>query len=283
MRSKVLSILVVLVCGMFCLHAVRGEELVSTQMLADVSAIAPGKPFNVGVKLKIAPGWHVYWVNPGDTGIATKINFNLPDGFTAGAVQYPIPERVDVTGGMVSYAYTDEVMLIATITPPADLKVGTDVSIGAKVSWLVCKENCVKGDAKVGVTLKTGAKPQAENEGEFEKWNELLPKKTNQVVQDVHVDAPGGQFKSASGKLIVKWDKTPEKVEWFPNATEQMMVTSNDLKTENGESTVTFKVDALPGGKVSDAVFDSVLAYTLDGKRLGLAVPVRLSQADQAK
>ncbi len=93
------------------------EELVTAQMMSDVSAIAPGKAFHVGVKLKIAPGWHVYWVNPGDTGIATKINFNLPEGFTAGAVQYPIPERVDVTGGMVSYAYSDEVMLMATITP----------------------------------------------------------------------------------------------------------------------------------------------------------------------
>ncbi len=150
-----------------------------------------------------------------------------------------------------------------------------------KVSWLVCKENCVKGDAKVGVTLKTGAKSQADNEGEFEKWNEMLPKKTGSGearYYRLRMHSGAEQFKSASGKLVVKWDKMPEKVEWFPDATEQMMVTSNDLKTENGQSTVTFKVDALPGEKVSDAVFDSVLAYTLDGKRVGLAVPIRLSQ-----
>ncbi len=209
--------------------------------------------------------------------------FNLPEGFTAGAVQYPIPERVDVTGGMVSYAYTDEVMLMATITPPADFDGGEDNEHrAAKVSWLVCKENCVKGDAKVRVTLKTGAKPQADNEGEFAKWNEMLPKKTDQVVQDVQVDLLGGSFKSASTAAVggEMGQDAGEGGVVFPMRRSRYLVTSNDLKTENGQSTGRrFKVNLYRRRKVSDAVFDLVLAYSLDGKRVGLAVPVRLSQA----
>ncbi|HEX3355894.1 MAG TPA: protein-disulfide reductase DsbD domain-containing protein [Tepidisphaeraceae bacterium] len=261
----------------------RGSDLVSAEMLSDVSAIAPGKAFNVGVKLKIAPGWHVYWVNAGDTGIPTKITFTLPDGFTAGAVQYPVPQRIDVTGGMVSYGYSDEVLLMATITPPTNLKVGTSITIGAKASWLVCKENCIKGDAKLEQAFKVAAVPLADGYAEFAKWQAQLPQATDRVKQDVQLDAAGGQFKSASGKLIIKWDKAPDKVEWFPDATDQMIVSTNELKTENGQSTVTFKIDALPGEKVSDAVFNSVLAYTLDGRRVGLAVPIRLNSSNQSQ
>src|SRR5689334_14231321 len=94
------------------------NDLVSTQMLADVSAISPGTPFTVGVKLTMVPEWHVYWINCGDTGIPTRITLKLPEGFTASEVQFPIPHKFDVPGGMIAYGYDDEVMFLATITPP---------------------------------------------------------------------------------------------------------------------------------------------------------------------
>jgi hypothetical protein len=78
---------------------------------------------------------------------------------------------------MISYGYEDEVMLLATITPQADLKVGEDISIDAHAYWLVCQENCVKGDEKLSITLKTDVKTQATNEDEFAKWREQLPLK----------------------------------------------------------------------------------------------------------
>src|SRR4051794_3025095 len=90
-------------------------ELVRAKLLADVSAIQPGQPFTVGVLLTIEPGWHVYWKNPGDSGLSTSAKWTLPEGFKAGDLQFPVPTRFDLEGGLVNYGYHDEVMLTATI------------------------------------------------------------------------------------------------------------------------------------------------------------------------
>ena len=267
-------------------HAAPTPDLVKVQIFADASTIAPGTPFTVAVKLKLAPHWHVYWINAGDTGIPTKITFDLPSGFTGGEVQFPVPTRFDVTAGMVSYGYEDEVAFLATITPPKDLKTGEEVTIGAKASWLVCQENCLKGDEKVSIALKTDAKPQAANAEQFEKWRSALPVPPEQgpkIVQDVQVDAPGGQFKSVNGKLTAEFAKTPGKVEWFPAVTDQLLVSTNEVKTNDGKSVVSFKIEALPGEKVSDRSLFSVLAYTVDGKRVGVALPISLSASNSTK
>jgi DsbC/DsbD-like thiol-disulfide interchange protein len=259
------------------------DNLVRASILADVSAIEPGKPFTVGVQLKLAPSWHVYWINPGDSGIATKVTFDLPEGFSAGEVMYPVPHRFDLAGGLTSYGYADEVMLLATITPPKDLKVGADVAIKAKVGWLVCQENCIKGDAKVNVALKASANSESANQALFEKWRALLPQKSDDVQQAVKVEAADGNFKGASGTITMEWKKPPEKVEWFPAPPDQLIVNSIDVKTEGGKSIVTFKVEPLPGEKVSDASISSVLAYTVDGKLLGLSVPIKLNANNSSK
>ena len=254
--------------------------LVKARMLADVSSIAPGEPFTVGVTLKLAPDYHVYWINVGDTGIPTKITMKLPDGFTASDVQFPTPHKFDVPGGMIAYGYDNEVMFLATVTAPKDLKPGSDVTIGAKAKWLVCNEDgCVPGDAIVEVKIQSSDKPKAANEVEFEKWRAQIPQSSDQVKQEIIPEFTNDQLKSASGKLSIEWKTPPEKVEWFPAPPDQMVVSASDVKTENGKSVVTFKVDVLPGEKisrekVSDASFFSVLAYTVGGKRVGVAVPI---------
>jgi len=257
----------------------NANDLVKTQLLSDVSTIQPGKSFTVGVKLKIAPGWHVYWINPGDTGIPTKVTFELPEGFGAGELQFPTPEKFVMPGNITAFGYEDEVMLLATITPPADLKDGADVTIGAKTQWLVCsKDECVPGSAKDQVKLAVAsAKPQAANEAEFAKWREQIPQKNADAKQEVQIDAPNGQFKSATGKIMLDWKvKLPEKVEWFPIAPDQLLITPTDIKTEGNVTTIEFKADALPGEKITDASFSSVVAYTIGGKRAGVIVPVKI-------
>src|SRR5689334_12521666 len=66
---------------------------IKATLLADVSAVRPGATFNVGVLLEIAPGWHVYWTNPGDSGLATEVKFQFPEGFKVGDLRYPTPSR----------------------------------------------------------------------------------------------------------------------------------------------------------------------------------------------
>jgi thiol:disulfide interchange protein DsbD len=139
---------------------------VEARLIADVAAIEPGKPFRLGVLFKMQPGWHIYWRNSGDTGDPTKIKWGLPDGFSAGELQWPAPERVEAFG-LVNYGYHGEVLLFAEVMPPAVL-LSSEVGFTADARWLVCKEVCVPGDAKLDLMLPMGAAAASEQTGLFD-------------------------------------------------------------------------------------------------------------------
>src|SRR5947209_7002995 len=96
----------------------EGRELVQATLLADVTAVVPGKPFTVGARLRMVPNWHTYWEFPGDAGIPTEIKWKLPDGWKAGQIQWPVPLRLVEPGDIQIYGYHDEVLLLQEITPP---------------------------------------------------------------------------------------------------------------------------------------------------------------------
>jgi hypothetical protein len=153
-------------------------DLVQPSLLANVTTIKPGEPFTVGVLLKIKPTWHVYWSNPGDAGLPTRVQWILPPGYAASELRFPVPQRLDQPGGIIVYGYTDEVLLASTITPPAQLA-ATDaaaIPITAKVNWLCCSlEDCVPGKTTLNLQLMAGEKSQSENAQLFQQWQNRLP------------------------------------------------------------------------------------------------------------
>src|SRR5438477_5769832 len=114
----------------------QGTQLVQASAVANVNALVPGEPFLVGVHLKIAPGWHTYWRYPGDAGIPTEIKWQLPPGWRAGEIQWPIPLKLTEPGDIQIYGYQDEVLLIQQITPPKN-NGGSNATVSAKVNWRV--------------------------------------------------------------------------------------------------------------------------------------------------
>ncbi|APB33198.1 thiol:disulfide interchange protein [Gloeomargarita lithophora Alchichica-D10] len=125
---------------------------VQAALVSEVQTIQPGTPFWVGLQLKITPGWHVYWQNPGDSGDRVRLNWQLPPGATAGELQWPYPQRFPV-GPLVNFGYKDQVLLLAQITPPADLTPGQTWNLPAQASWLVCQEECIPEATPVRLTL----------------------------------------------------------------------------------------------------------------------------------
>jgi len=150
---------------------------IEASLVANVSGFAPGKPFKAGVRLKIAPGWHTYWINSGDSGLPISVEWKLPPGWQAGALQWPIPARHEEPGDMLTFGYDNEVMLIAEITPPANAAPGQEAEIKAEVSWLVCERTCIPGSADLQLKLpSTDAAPGAANTDLFTRYEALLPK-----------------------------------------------------------------------------------------------------------
>ena len=134
------------------------ERHVDAELIAATDAIVPGQPLTVGLRLKHENEWHTYWQVPGDSGLPTQIQWQLPAGFNAGPIAWPHPKRLPV-GPLMNFGYEGETLLLTTVQVPADLPVGTPVTLNAKASWLECKDVCIPGDAQVKLTLPV--KPQA--------------------------------------------------------------------------------------------------------------------------
>jgi thiol:disulfide interchange protein DsbD len=97
-------------------------------------------------------GWHSYWRNPGDSGIPTSLEWDLPAGFEAGEIQWPYPTRIE-RPPLASYGYEVEVLLPVEIRPPAELASGTTMTLAAQADWLICAEICYPATANVSVEL----------------------------------------------------------------------------------------------------------------------------------
>ncbi|MFZ5493108.1 MAG: protein-disulfide reductase DsbD family protein [Pseudomonadota bacterium] len=119
-------------------------------LLADVQGVLPGQPVSLGVRFELDRGWHVYWQNPGDSGQAPRIDWQLPAGFTAGDIEWPYPAQVSPPP-VVTYGYEDEVLLPVALTTPAGIA-GT-VALRGTVHYLVCKDLCLPEQATLALDL----------------------------------------------------------------------------------------------------------------------------------
>jgi thiol:disulfide interchange protein DsbD len=138
-------------------QALQAKHL-EAELVAENDAIHPNEPFMVALRLKMEEGWHTYWRNPGDAGMATSIEWQLPEGFTAGPILWPIPQRIG-EAPEVSYGYGGEVLLMTQITPPGNISDGREITLTANVSWLVCKELCIPGKGTLTLKLPVTSSP----------------------------------------------------------------------------------------------------------------------------
>ncbi|MET0335728.1 MAG: protein-disulfide reductase DsbD domain-containing protein, partial [Rhizobacter sp.] len=129
---------------------------VSVRLVAAAASVQPGQALLVGLQQKIIPHWHTYWINPGDSGLPTTIAWTLPEGATAGPIQWPVPSRYSV-GPITNYGYADEVTLPSVVQVPASLREGGAFELKAKVDWLVCNDVCIPQNATLSLTLPVAA------------------------------------------------------------------------------------------------------------------------------
>jgi thiol:disulfide interchange protein DsbD len=125
---------------------------VKAHLVSEAGAIAPGQSFWVALEFTIRDGWHTYWRNPGDSGQATTLKWQLPPGFTAGDIVWTTPHRFEIPP-LVNYGYAKHAVHLVNITAPRDLKPGTPIVLSAHASWLVCADVCIPEDADLQLKL----------------------------------------------------------------------------------------------------------------------------------
>jgi len=152
--AGVLPTMVLILAGSAAIADDEEVPLVAS-LVARQTAFVPGQSAVVGLRLQHAPHWHSYWLNPGDSGIATNLVWTLPEGWSAGAIEWPKPTRFDVDG-LFNFGFEGDIVLPVAITVPANAAAGP-VTLSAVAKWLACKEICIPGKATVTLDLPIAA------------------------------------------------------------------------------------------------------------------------------
>ena len=158
-------------------HSSFGQTGLQIQLVSEQGAIVPGKPFTVGLYLQHDRGWHTYWRFPGIVGVPTQLKWNLPKGWKAGELVYPEPERT-LMFKIKAQGFDRDVMLRTELTPPANVKIGDQITLAGTASWMCCGNSCHPGSMELSLTL-----PVAETVELNDKWHKLLNEERARVEQ----------------------------------------------------------------------------------------------------
>lgn len=239
-------------------------KYLEVSLVSERSAIAPGQTFMVAFVQRIQPGWHTYWLNPGDSGEPTRIEWTLPKGFTAGGIIWPVPDRIPV-GPLANYGFPGEVRLLTPITVPKNAKLGTEARVTAAASWLVCKDVCVPEEAAVAITIPIAAE-SATDEGA----RALIAA----ALDDAPKPAPwNAAFSQESATLSVQSSELAKaagagslrNIYFFPNDT-GWVEPAGDQTAQAGGAGVALKLPIVAEGAAPEGEIQGVLAYETRGQ-----------------
>ncbi len=150
---------------------------VEAELVSERSALVPGQTNTIALRLKIRDRWHTYWQNPGDSGLPTSLDWKLPNGVTAGAIQWPAPKALPA-GPLVNYGYEGEVFHLVDLAVPASLPHGQSTTLKARADWLVCEDVCIPEGADLSLVLPVDPKaaPDPRWSSSIKATREALPK-----------------------------------------------------------------------------------------------------------
>jgi thiol:disulfide interchange protein DsbD len=251
---------------------------VNVGLATEVKSIQPGQSFSVGLFFELEKGWHTYWLNPGDSGLPVAISWKLPPGFSYGDIQWPYPFRFG-TDSVVSFGYEEEVLLITDIKAASDANIGETIKIEAEVEWLVCKEECVPGQAILSLSLPVEAK-----EPDFDQaWKEKFTgtrKKLPVLSQEWSVHAIIDKDHVFLQITPPHWfENDMGKIQFFPEQTELFDYSAPQIVKNNDKGyTVQVKLSALaqkiPSKLEGVLVSDKNWSRVSENKALRVIVPL---------
>jgi len=206
------------------------------KLLLSHSEAKPGTTVAAGLELTMDDGWHTYWMNPGTAGIATSVEWTLPDGISVGPIDWPVPEKFTALGS-IGYGYHGKTILLVPLTITADAALG-QATISGTVSWLECKESCIPRDQQVSAMLTiSGSDSISTDVARLDGMKKKLPKAdTNLTVKAVW----DGEAKKDERMLLIEFDagQAENDADFFSMPSEEFEISP--------ESEVT----AIDGGRV---------------------------------
>jgi DsbC/DsbD-like thiol-disulfide interchange protein len=196
----------------------RSPAHAKIDLVAENNSLEAGRPAWIGILFDLDRGWHIYWINPGDAGDPPRIEWNLPAGFRAGEIRWPVPVRLP-TGPLIDYGYEGRVLLAIPLQVPADYQAGTSSTLAADVRYVICRDVCIPAKAHVSLSIPSGdgapsglAARRELFRGARERWPKPLP-----AGWEVKASDDGSRF-----VLSILTGRREEKASFFPLEADQI-------------------------------------------------------------
>ena len=187
------------------------------QLVFPIPHVFPGGGTNnAGLYFKLEPGWHVYWLNPGDSGEPPRISWTVPNGFRFGPLEFPAPERLPL-GPLMDYGYENEVLFPFQIDMASGLTSGSTITLDANVNWLVCREVCIPEKAQLEETLDVLSRAGGDASLYFGPDQDLWLRLANQVPRPLPYGDTAVFASTATGfRLTVSTGQRETQAQFFP-------------------------------------------------------------------
>lgn len=207
------------------------RDHITVQLIAEHDRIAPGGEVALGLRLAHDPEWHTYWENAGDSGLATRLAWSLPEGVEAGPIEWPIPKRLPI-GPLTNYGFEGEMVLPVRLRAAAQLAPGTTLPIVLRASWLVCKVECIPGDATLALDLRV----DSESGGFDPRWVDLFAAARAAAPTPVNWPAALADEGDAIALRVTPQARWPESVtlELYPRAPQLLATALGTVTREAG-------------------------------------------------
>jgi DsbC/DsbD-like thiol-disulfide interchange protein/cytochrome c biogenesis protein CcdA len=161
--------------------ALAHAQNITPELVAEGPAPRGGE-VELAIHMRPAPGWHGYWLNPGDAGLPMDVKWQLPEGFAAGPLRYPVPTRLEIAD-LMNYVYEQDYAVLVRLKVPADARGA--IPVRAEARWLACTDRiCVPEQGELSLDLPVGS--GTPNRAQFDAWRRVLPQP---LASDAHIEA----------------------------------------------------------------------------------------------
>ncbi|PJD97336.1 MAG: hypothetical protein CK425_03515 [Parachlamydia sp.] len=220
---------------------------VKIELIYDQAAIQANTPFWVGIRLQHQPGWHSYWKNPGDAGLATEFEWTLPATLKAGSIEWPVPQKFNLNS-IIGLGYEGEILLLTQMTPTKEFVEGP-LELKADIHWLACSDaTCVPGDATVVLEIPQTPSPSQKN---AEMKQEILAAIAKLPSQHHQINAV-----RKDGLIVIHLTGIDQGItptpSFFPETTEQVDLQKEPMITAAGQQAGEYLITMAEGASFSD-------------------------------
>jgi len=189
----------------------------------------------IGLHVELGPGWYLYWLNPGDAGLAPEVRWTLPPDYVAGKLRFPTPEKL-VHGDIVTYGFTGEVLILCDIQRPASPKAADKAMITAVLGWMACQESCVTGESTAQVNL-SGLLPSDLQKAtsvlsRFSKRYPQKPATTELKVRDARLVKSSGRW---TVEILLAGRKAELVSDFFPYPLDDFVIDLHGIAISGGK------------------------------------------------